>query len=76
MADSQRPAIIYQQDAPEAGLAITSATGACIATAKAGQGRDSGDRSAEQLKLSNPGYSWAERLIAAPTLESAPDLGR
>jgi len=53
MADSQRPAIIYQQETPEPGLAITSATGACIATAKVGQGRGSGDPSARQLKLSN-----------------------
>jgi hypothetical protein len=50
---SKRPAIIYQQEAQGAGLAITSAIDAYIATAKAAQGRDSGDSSGEQPKLSN-----------------------
>jgi len=36
-----------------ADLAMTSATGVRLAIAKVGQGRDSGDPSTEQVKLSN-----------------------
>jgi hypothetical protein len=51
--DSERPAILYQQEAQDADPAITGAIHPHIATAKAGQDDDSGDSSGEQLKLSN-----------------------